>query len=57
MQMLTLVIMLHNMELSDMLDKWMCANNADKYSSQKIYKLIHKVPEALDTFALIWKTK
>jgi hypothetical protein len=57
MQMLTLVTMLHNMELSDMPDKWVCANNADKYSSQKIYKIIHKLLEVPDTFALVWKTK
>jgi hypothetical protein len=56
-QMLTLVTILHDMELSDMRDKWMCANNTDKYSSQRIYKLIHKAPKVSDTFALVWKTK
>jgi hypothetical protein len=30
---------------------------AGKYSSQKIYELIYKVPIAPVTFALIWKTK
>jgi hypothetical protein len=56
-QMLMLVTMLHDMELSDMPDKWMSANNTDKYSSQRVYKLIHKIPEVPDTFALAWKTK
>jgi hypothetical protein len=32
-QMLMLVTMLHDMELSDMPDKWMSVNNTDKYSS------------------------
>jgi hypothetical protein len=53
MQMLSLVTMFHHTELTDAPDKWRCASVADKYSSQKIYELIHKVPVALDTFALI----
>jgi hypothetical protein len=56
-QMLLLVTMLHEMELSDMSDKWTCANNTDTYSSQRGYKLIHKTPKVSDTFALICRTK
>lgn len=57
LQMLSLVTMHHNMELTDTSDKWRCANIADKYSSRKIYEIKHKVPEAPYTFALIWKAK
>jgi hypothetical protein len=39
--------MLHNTELKDAPDKLRCASVADKYSSQKIYELMHKVPAAL----------
>jgi hypothetical protein len=47
LQMVSLVIMLHNTELTNAPDKLRCASVADKYSSQKIYELMHKVPAAL----------
>jgi hypothetical protein len=53
LQMLSLVTILHNTELTVAPDKWRCANVADKYSSQKIYELIHKIPAAPNTIYLI----
>jgi hypothetical protein len=52
-QMLLLGTMLHEVGLSDTPDKLTCANNSDKYSSQKVYKLIHETPEVPDTFAML----